>query len=93
MVFSAIHTTTPGHEHMSSWFTAGLTLWQVYASELESQPQFEGFQDFLRILPLCRGKRGQDSDLEDENEDEHGDDQEDWNSAGKVMARLKVVRR
>ncbi|XP_052124281.1 otoferlin isoform X2 [Frankliniella occidentalis] len=64
-------------------------LLEFYPGELEAQVPFGGFQDFLRVLPLCRGKRedlAQDADLEDED-----DDLPEWDHAGKVMAQLKVV--
>ncbi|XP_070528249.1 otoferlin [Cardiocondyla obscurior] len=35
---------------------------KIYSTELEMQPQFEGFQDRLRTFELWRGKRGENSE-------------------------------
>ncbi len=39
---------------------------QVFPNELESQPEFEGFAEWLQTFQLYRGKKS-DDDLEDEN--------------------------
>lgn len=69
---------------------------QIYSGELESQPEFESFQDFLRVLPLCRGKVDVDGQVGDGGGEDSGDDDDDepppqqWDDSGKVLARLKV---
>ena len=39
---------------------------QVFPNELESQPEFESFTEWLQTFELYRGKKS-DDDLEDEN--------------------------
>ena len=40
--------------------------WQVYPNELESQPEFEGFSEWLQTFDLYRGKKSEE-EFEDEN--------------------------
>ena len=39
---------------------------QVYPNELESQPEFEGFSEWLQTFDLYRGKKSEE-EFEDEN--------------------------
>ena len=39
---------------------------QVYPNELECQPEFDGFSEWLQTFDLYRGKKS-DEDFEDEN--------------------------
>ncbi|XP_011877854.1 PREDICTED: otoferlin-like [Vollenhovia emeryi] len=52
---------------------------KIYSTELEVQPQFEGFQDRLRTFELWRGRKG--------GNPEHGD-----NYAGKFKGYISIYR-
>ena len=42
------------------------SLLQVYPNELESQPEFDGFSEWLQTFDLYRGKKSEE-DFEDDN--------------------------
>ena len=47
-------------------FICNFKLTQVYPNELESQPEFDGFSEWLQTFDLYRGKKSEE-EFEDEN--------------------------
>ena len=52
--------------HLKKTCLASDIVLQVYPNELESQPEFEGFSEWLQTFDLYRGKKSEE-EFEDEN--------------------------
>ncbi|XP_050516741.1 otoferlin-like [Diabrotica virgifera virgifera] len=54
-------------ENLDTHSSLGKRTLKIYDSELETQPEFNGFTDMFKPFPMFKGKRTGDEDLDEEN--------------------------